>query len=80
MHCSFCGRSEDEVLHLIVQNDVAICDNCIKACYDLMQADNRAMAHDSLEQNKDILLSPSRLKAASMNTSSDRIRPRRSSL
>ena len=49
MHCSFCGRSEDEVLHLIVQNDVAICDNCIKACYDLMLADNRAMAHDSLE-------------------------------
>ena len=61
MHCSFCGRSEDEVLHLIVQNDVAICDNCIKACYDLMQADNRAMAHDSLEQNKDILLTPQQI-------------------
>lgn len=63
MHCSFCGRSEDEVLHLIVQNDVAICDNCIKACYDLMQADNRAMAHDFLEQNKDILLSPQQIKS-----------------
>lgn len=63
MHCSFCGRSEDEVLHLIVQNDVAICDNCIKACYDLMQADNRAMAHESLEQNKDILLSPQQIKS-----------------
>lgn len=63
MHCSFCGRSEDEVLHLIVQNDVAICDNCIKACYDLMQADNRAMAHDSLERNKDILLSPQQIKS-----------------
>lgn len=63
MHCSFCGRSEDEVLHLIVQNDVAICDNCIKACYDLMQADNRAMAHDSLEQNKDILLSLQQIKS-----------------
>lgn len=63
MHCSFCGRSEDEVLHLIVQNDVAICDNCIKACYDLMQADNRAMAHVSLEQNKDILLSPQQIKS-----------------
>lgn len=63
MHCSFCGRSEDEVLHLIVQNDVAICDNCIKACYDLMQADNRAMAYDSLEQNKDILLSPQQIKS-----------------
>ena len=63
MHCSFCGRSEDEVLHLIVQNDVAICDNCIKACYDLMQADNRAMAQDSLEQNKDILLSPQQIKS-----------------
>ena len=63
MHCSFCGRSEDEVLHLIVQNDVAICDNCIKACYDLMQADNRARAHDSLEQNKDILLSPQQIKS-----------------
>lgn len=63
MHCSFCGRSEDEVLHLIVQNDVAICDNCIKACYDLMQADNRVMAHDSLEQNKDILLSPQQIKS-----------------
>lgn len=63
MHCSFCGRSEDEVLHLIVQNDVAICDNCIKACYDLMQTDNRAMAHDSLEQNKDILLSPQQIKS-----------------
>lgn len=63
MHCSFCGRSEDEVLHLIVQNDVAICDNCIKACYDLVQADNKAMAHDSLGQNKDILLSPQQIKS-----------------
>lgn len=28
-----------------------------------MQADNRAMAHDSLEQNKDILLSPQQIKS-----------------
>lgn len=63
LHCSFCGRSEDEVKHLIVQNNVAICDNCIKACYDLMQRDNMAMEHDALAENKDILLSPQQIKS-----------------
>ena len=34
--CSFCGRSETEVDHLIAGNGVFICDECIEVCYSLL--------------------------------------------
>lgn len=34
--CSFCGRTEDEVDHLIAGNGVFICDECIEVCHSLL--------------------------------------------
>ena len=34
--CSFCGRTESEVDHLIAGNGVFICDDCIEVCYTLL--------------------------------------------
>lgn len=34
--CSFCGRTENEVDHLIAGNGVYICEDCIDVCYTLL--------------------------------------------
>lgn len=34
--CSFCGRHEDEVDHLIAGNGVFICDECIDICHSML--------------------------------------------
>lgn len=34
--CSFCGRSESEVDHLVAGNGVFICDECIEICHSLL--------------------------------------------
>ena len=36
--CSFCGKTQDEVDHLIAGNGVYICDDCIEVCYQLTNA------------------------------------------
>ncbi|MGE9985755.1 ATP-dependent Clp protease ATP-binding subunit ClpX [Desulfovibrio sp. SGI.169] len=57
LRCSFCGRSELEVRNLIVQDGASICDNCVKACNDII-------ARDRLESpdNGERLLSPQEIK------------------
>ena len=37
--CSFCGRTEQEVDHLIAGNGVFICDECIDLCCDILHDD-----------------------------------------
>ncbi|WP_320127440.1 ATP-dependent Clp protease ATP-binding subunit ClpX [uncultured Sphaerochaeta sp.] len=37
--CSFCGKSQDEVKRLINGPGVAICDECIKVCNDMLVSD-----------------------------------------
>ena len=34
--CSFCGKTQDEVMQLIAGPGVFICDECIEVCYNLM--------------------------------------------
>ncbi|HID97284.1 MAG TPA: ATP-dependent Clp protease ATP-binding subunit ClpX [Thermodesulfobacteriaceae bacterium] len=36
LHCSFCGKSQDEVKKLIAGPDVYICDECIELCNDIV--------------------------------------------
>lgn len=37
--CSFCGKHKDAVVKLIVGNDVAICNECVDLCQNLLQDD-----------------------------------------
>ena len=40
-HCSFCGKSEDEVKKLLAgPSGVCICDECVDTCLDILQAEN----------------------------------------
>src|SRR5881296_2655396 len=36
VHCSFCGKSQDEVRKLIAGPTVYICDECIDLCNDII--------------------------------------------
>ncbi|MGI6467313.1 MAG: ATP-dependent Clp protease ATP-binding subunit ClpX [Sphaerochaetaceae bacterium] len=46
--CSFCGRSAKEVKRLIDGPGVAICEDCINTCNDILKADPTYVADDSL--------------------------------
>ena len=39
MHCSFCGKSQEEVKKLIAGPGVFICDECIETCNDIIMED-----------------------------------------
>ena len=35
-HCSFCDKHKDQVTKLIVGHNVAICNECVEFCQDLL--------------------------------------------
>lgn len=37
LHCSFCGKSQQEVTKLIAGQAVYICDECVQICVDIIQ-------------------------------------------
>ncbi len=40
-HCSFCNRHKDEVRKLIIDDDVAICSECVVLCNTLISSDDK---------------------------------------
>ena len=40
--CSFCGKKKEEVKKLIVSDSVAICNECVDLCQDLLKNDDAA--------------------------------------
>jgi ATP-dependent Clp protease ATP-binding subunit ClpX len=40
--CSFCSKKKEEVRKLIVSDSVAICNECVKLCQDLLKSDSPA--------------------------------------
>jgi len=45
--CSFCGKKKEEVRKLIVSDSVAICNECVSLCEDLLKTDVDAAAADA---------------------------------
>lgn len=69
VHCSFCGKREDQVKRLIAGPGVFICDECVDLCCDILQDDLLEDFDDSefseaivAEEKK--LLRPEEIKAA----------------
>ncbi len=61
-HCSFCGKSEDEVLKLIAgPNGVTICDECVAECNDILDEDVPVTSVFDAEETT--LLTPMEIKA-----------------
>jgi ATP-dependent protease Clp ATPase subunit len=45
LYCSFCGKSQDDVLKLIAGPTVFICDGCVVLCMEIIgKADTRSFA------------------------------------
>lgn len=69
VHCSFCGKREDQVKRLIAGPGVFICDECVDLCCDILQDDLIDDAQDSdfseatVAEEKN-LLKPEEIKAA----------------
>jgi len=40
-YCSFCGKSQHEVLKLIAGPKVCICDECVDLCVDIIKEEKR---------------------------------------
>ncbi len=57
LHCSFCGKGQDEVQRLIAGPEVYICDECVRLCTDIMTQEN---VSEGLEEGK--LLTPAEIK------------------
>ena len=72
-HCSFCGKSKDEVRRLIAGPDgVFICDDCVEIC--------KAMVDETNEKDKVTevpLKKPAEIKGSWTSTSSGRTRRRK---
>lgn len=50
--CSFCGRTQDEVEHLIAGNGVCICDDCIEICHSLIGNENYDFPADGKKKSQ----------------------------
>ena len=50
--CSFCGKTQDEVMQLIAGPGVYICDQCIDVCYSLMEGERGDFDHGYLGRDK----------------------------
>jgi len=63
--CSFCGKSQDEVVRLIEGPGVYICDNCISFCNSLLFEDENAVKRNSKKKkNEQVTLpKPAEIKA-----------------
>lgn len=61
VHCSFCGRSGNEVTSMVAGPDVYICDICIKTSVDILK--NNLAAYEKKPAVKG-LLTPEQIKAS----------------
>lgn len=61
LHCSFCGKSQNEVKKLIAGRGVYICDECIEVCINIV-ADEMADEAAASGPTGEALPSPSKIK------------------
>ena len=61
LHCSFCGKSNTQARHFVVQGDVCICDSCVAACAQIMAEQDAAEGASAPAPGE--LLTPQQIKA-----------------
>lgn len=61
LHCSFCGKSQNEVKKLIAGRGVYICDECIEVCINIV-TDEMVEEKQSATTSGESLPSPSKIK------------------
>ncbi|MBQ8794243.1 MAG: ATP-dependent Clp protease ATP-binding subunit ClpX, partial [Clostridia bacterium] len=65
IRCSFCGKTQDEVVRLVEGPGVYICDSCINFCSSLLFDDENAYNEKKKKkkQTEKVLPKPSEIKA-----------------
>jgi len=68
LHCSFCGKSQNEVKKLIAGKGVYICDECIEVCASIISTDTKSTQNEDGTvsepvMNSENLPTPSKIKA-----------------
>jgi ATP-dependent Clp protease ATP-binding subunit ClpX len=48
--CSFCGKTQDEVRHLICGPDIFICDECVNLCVEVIRDGEMQRQIDGLQK------------------------------
>jgi ATP-dependent Clp protease ATP-binding subunit ClpX len=61
LHCSFCGKGQEEVKKLIAGPSVYICDECIELCNDIIAEEYDG--EDEVGSAKNKILKPAEIKA-----------------
>ena len=62
LHCSFCGKSQDEVKKLVAGRGVYICDECIEVCISIVSDEMKDMEKKEGKPSFEGLPSPSKIK------------------
>ena len=62
LHCSFCGKSQDEVKKLVAGRGVYICDECIEVCISIVSDEMKEIAKAEGKMSFDSLPTPSKIK------------------
>ncbi len=62
LHCSFCGKSENQVHRMIQGPGVRICDECVQLCMSILEDDYSPAAENKFEA-PDHLPTPREIKA-----------------
>ena len=62
LHCSFCGKSQNEVKKLIAGRGVYICDECIDVCINIVSQEVKEERHESETELQEHLPTPSKIK------------------
>ena len=62
LHCSFCGKSQDEVKKLVAGRGVYICDECIEVCINIVAEEIKEMEKKDDSVVFDSLPTPSKIK------------------
>ena len=62
LHCSFCGKSQDEVKKLIAGRGVYICDECIEVCINIVADEMEEQKAQETGSTGESLPSPSKIK------------------
>ena len=62
LHCSFCGKSQDEVKKLVAGRGVYICDECIEVCISIVSDEIKDIEKKEDKSPFEGLPSPSKIK------------------
>ena len=62
LHCSFCGKSQDEVKKLVAGRGVYICDECIEVCINIVADELNEMEEGKETNSIENLPTPSKIK------------------